>query len=542
MVTPNTIVKLYSGIPCDPTYQNVLQWDSVTEQNQFFANKVPVATYTDFQFIDGTRELRIKRQMENCYHINYVAYQNHRYGNKWFYAFVSDMRYLSPESTALILDEDVWASWQFDLTFNKSFVERETVSNDAIGANTVPEDLELGPYVATSESNKLFTTYQMIMMATEIVDNISAQPLTPAKLGGLPNPCYVLNFGEFESVNYSAVTETIDAYAVAGKSDAIVGFFLIPQPSGSILQPNVYKETFAGAPRTLTITPRNNKLYTYPYCALSVNSLNEVKAFRYELFSESPTFQTAQTFGGNPTVSCTPLNYEGMSYNIKHQISCGGFPVLPWIRDYYQNWLAQNKAAQAVSAVSGVLSGAALGAGAGVAATGVGAVGGTALAVQGTAFSIPAAGGALLAGGAAAPMLAGAAILGGIAIGKTLAKMYAAQVVPDTLNGSANAADVNSADKKNGFYTQCMCIRAEYARIIDDYFSMYGYAVHRLKNVELHTRTNWDYIKTIGANIEGNCPASVLMVVKGIFNQGVTLWHNGTFNYGTLDNPIITTS
>ena len=88
MVTPNTIVKLYSGIPCDPTYQNVLQWDSVTEQNQFFANQVPVATYTDFQFIDGTRELRIKRQMENCYHINYVAYQNHRYGNKWFYAFV----------------------------------------------------------------------------------------------------------------------------------------------------------------------------------------------------------------------------------------------------------------------------------------------------------------------------------------------------------------------------------------------------------------------------------------------------------------------
>ena len=283
-------------------------------------------------------------------------------------------------------------------------------------------------------------------------------------------------------------------------------------------------------------------MYTYPYCALSVNSLNEVKAFRYELFSETPTFQTAQTFGGNPTVSCTPLNYEGMSYNIKHQISCGGFPVLPWIRDYYQNWLAQNKAAQAVSAVSGVLSGAALGAGAGAAATGVGAVGGTALAVQGTAFSIPAVGGAILAGGAAAPMLAGAAILGGIAIGKTLAKMYAAQVVPDTLNGSANAADVNSADKKNGFYTQCMCIRAEYARIIDDYFSMYGYAVHRLKNVELHTRTNWDYIKTIGANIEGDCPASVLMVVKGIFNQGVTLWHNGTFNYGTLDNPIITTS
>ena len=537
MVTPNTIVKLYSGVPCDPTYQNVLQWDSVEEQNQFFANMVPVATYTDVQFYQPTRQLRVKRQMENCYNINYVAYQNHRYGNKWFYAFVDSMEYLSAESTGLNLSEDVWATWQFDLTFNKSFVERETVSNDAIGANTVPEDLEIGPYVATSESNKIYTTYQMIMMATEIVDNISAQPLPPAKLGGLPNPCYVLNFGEYDSVNYSAVSETIDAYAAKGKSDAIVGFFLIPQPKGSILQASVYKENFAGAPRKLTIVPRNNKLYTYPYCALSINSLNEVKAFRYELFTDTPTFQTAQSFGGNPTISCTPLNYEGMAYNIKHQICCGGFPVLPWIRDYYQNWLAQNKAAQAVSAVSGVLSGAALGAGAGGLAS-ASAVGGTALAVQGTAFSIPA-GGALVAGGVAAPMLAGAAILGGIAIGKTLAKMYAAQVVPDTLNGSANASDVNSADKKNGFYTQCMSIRAEYAKIIDDYFSMYGYAVHRLKEIELHSRTNWNYIKTIGANIEGRCPAYALTTIKALFNQGVTLWHNGNFNYGTLANPII---
>ena len=177
MVTPNTIVKLYSGIPCDPTYQNVLQWDSVTEQNQFFANQVPVATYTDFQFIDGTRELRIKRQMENCYHINYVAYQNHRYGNKWFYAFVSDMRYLSPESTALILDEDVWASWQFDLTFNKSFVERETVSNDAIGAHTLDEGLETGDYVTTAHSYTLFKPEDMrvIIAMTGIPDYIKQE-------------------------------------------------------------------------------------------------------------------------------------------------------------------------------------------------------------------------------------------------------------------------------------------------------------------------------------------------------------------------------
>ena len=531
MVTPNTIVKLYSGIPCDPTYQNVLQWDSVTEQNQFFANQVPVATYTDFQFIDGTRELRIKRQMENCYHINYVAYQNHRYGNKWFYAFVNDMRYLSPESTALILGEDVWASWQFDLTFNKSFVERETVSNDAIGANTVPEDLELGPYTATKTSSRPFTDLQLFAQVTEVVEEATAlTPMVPQKLGGLPQTVYTYNFGFLSTVNFTSVQGFIDAYATAGKSDAIISFYLSPH-IGTI-GANVASEIHAPAARTLSIVPRNNKLYTYPYCALSVHTITNANVLRYELFSAAPTLKIELPFGANPTAAITPLNYEGMEYNVKYQVSAGGFPLLPWVRDYYQNWLAQNKAAQIVGAVQGVVGGAATGAYA------------AAKVAAGSAAGAAAGGlsGAAVLGTAALPVAAAIAIPIAFAVGKTLSQMYTAQVMPDTLTGSASAADVNSASGANGLYTECMAIRPEYARIIDDYFSMYGYAVHRAKNIELHSRTNWNYIKTIGANIEGNCPAPVLTSIKNIFDNGVTLWHNGTFNYGTLSNPIITTS
>ena len=63
-----------------------------------------------------------------------------------------------------------------------------------------------------------------------------------------------------------------------------------------------------------------------------------------------------------------------------------------------------------------------------------------------------------------------------------------------------------------------------------------------LKNIELHNRQNWDFVQTIGCNVIGECPANVIETVKKMFDAGVTLWHNGTFNYGTLDNPIITTS
>lgn len=533
MVTPNTIVKLYSGVPCDPTYQNVLQWDSVEEQNQFFANMVPVATYTDVQFYQPTRQLRVKRQMENCYNINYVAYQNHRYGNKWFYAFVDSMEYLSAESTGLNLSEDIWATWQFDLTFNKSFVERETVSNDAIGSNTVPEDLELGPYVATKTSTRPFTDLQLFAQVTEVVEAATVlTPMAPQKLGGLPQTVYTYNFGFLSTLNFNSVQEFIDAYAKAGKSDAIISFYLSPH-IGTI-GANVASEIHAPAARTLSIVPRNNKLYTYPYCALSVHTITNANVLRYELFSKAPTLKLELAFGANPTVAITPLSYEGMEYNVKYQVSASGFPLLPWVRDYYQNWLAQNKAAQVVGVVQGVVGGASAGAAVaaktGLTATlGAMAAGQTALA--GTA-------GAALAT-AALPVAAAVAIPVGLAVGATLSKMYKAQVMPDTLSGSAAAADVNSASGANGLYTECMAIRPEYARIIDDYFSMYGYAVHRAKDIELHSRTNWNYIKTIGCNVVGRCPAPALATIKGIFDNGVTLWHNGNFNYGTLANPII---
>lgn len=528
MATPNTIVKLYSGIPADPTYQNVLQWDTVEEQAAFFANHAPIVTYTDFLPFDNTRPMRVKLAYEQCYNINYVAYQNHRFGNKWFYAFVTNVEYASPESTNLYLEVDIWATWQFDLTFNKSFVERECVSNDAVGANTVPEDLELGPYVATKTTSRPFTDLQLFAQVTEVVEGATAlTPMTPQKLGGLPQTVYTFNFGFLSTINYQSVQGFIDAYAGAGKSDAIASFYLSPH-IGTITA-NVANEIHAPAARTLSIVPRNNKLYTYPYCALSVNTITGANVLRYELFSAAPTLKIELPFGANPTAVITPLNYEGMEYNVKYQVAASGFPLLPWIRDYYQNWLAQNKAAQIISTVQGVVGGAATGA---YAAGKIAAASAASAATGGMTA-------AATLGTAALPIAAAIAVPIGFAVGKTLSQMYTAQVIPDTLNGSAAAADVNSASGANGLYTQCMAIRPEYARIIDDYFSMYGYAVHRSKAIEIHTRTNWNYIKTVGANIEGDCPAPVLMSVKNMFDNGVTLWHNGTFNYGTLANPII---
>lgn len=55
-------------------------------------------------------------------------YQNKNYSSKWFYAFISNMRYVNDNTTFIQLQTDLWQTWQFDLTFKRSFVEREMIN------------------------------------------------------------------------------------------------------------------------------------------------------------------------------------------------------------------------------------------------------------------------------------------------------------------------------------------------------------------------------------------------------------------------------
>lgn len=69
-------------------------------------------------------------------------------------------------------------------------------------------------------------------------------------------------------------------------------------------------------------------------------------------------------------------------------------------------------------------------------------------------------------------------------------------------------------------------IKSDFAKRIDKYFDMYGYLTNTVKVPNINNRPNWNYIKTIGANILGNIPQSDLLQIRDLFNNGITLWHN----------------
>ena len=89
----------------------------------------------------------------------------------------------------------------------------------------------------------------------------------------------------------------------------------------------------------------------------------------------------------------------------------------------------------------------------------------------------------------------------------------------------------------NDFWVGFKTIKAEYARVIDDYFSMYGYKINRVKIPNVTGRPNWNYVQTSDLNAIGAIPVPDMAKLKQMFNAGVTFWHSGA-NVGnyTLGN------
>ena len=157
--------------------------------------------------------------------------------------------------------------------------------------------------------------------------------------------------------------------------------------------------------------------------------------------------------------------------------------------------MAQNKANLAVSTVGNVLK---IGGGI-VAAIGSGGI------------------------GAAAGLSVAASGVSGLV--NTAQEVYQHNLTPDQMEGSAAAGDIMSVAGNNGFYSYCRCIQPEYARIIDDYFDKYGYAINRVKVPDRSSRPSWNYVKTKDAVITGTCPVDDMAKIRAIFDRGLTFWH-----------------
>ena len=545
-ITPHTNLYLLQNTN-NLSKQNQLTFASETAQFNYFnsLNKLYVDNFT-YQRKDYV--IRYPACVDDIINYNYVMYQNINYTNKWFYAYIKNMRYVNDNMTEITIETDVYQTFMFDITFKASFVEREHVSDDTVGLHTIPEGLETGDYVCSSITS-LYSggnTCYICIGVSDLTAEVSAAVNTDTRQFG----------GIYSGVNYLicdsplAASKTLEAWDKAGKGDAVVSVFMIPTSLTGTLTFDTYTTdgityNLAIPPYTSTYntlstvsnitspstlngyTPKNNKLFVYPYNYFYItNNVGTDADFHYEDFiNNTAAFKTVGAITPGCSIKCYPLNYKKLAdtstsllntmNSFNYGISGPKYPICSWETDVYTNWLTQNGVN-----IAGVKFNA--------------AEAGYAKGILESAYGL----GSLLGGNAYGLLQVGTGL--GDILG-TMQSNYQHSLMPDSARGNVNSGDITFSSNNMDIPLYKMTIRSEFASSIDGYFNMFGYKVNSIKVPNLNNRTYWNYIKCIGANIEGLIPEFYMEELKAMFNAGITLWHDPTkFLDYSQNNTIIT--
>lgn len=130
MIAPQTEIRLLH-VPFELDNKNQLTFSSKDVQYEYF-NSLDSIESDNCTYQRKDNVIRFPQHIDNIITNNYVMYQNESYTNKWFYGFITDMRYVNDNMTEITIETDVFQTWQFDIIYKKMFVEREHVTDDVI--------------------------------------------------------------------------------------------------------------------------------------------------------------------------------------------------------------------------------------------------------------------------------------------------------------------------------------------------------------------------------------------------------------------------
>lgn len=533
----SNITKLYLlNVPLEADYKHTLYFDSLYLQEEYFTdNALSGHKWDNLSYQMKDNKIRVPRHFDEIYgKTNYVMYQNQAYTDKWFYAFIVDMKYINDGVTEIYIKTDVIQTWLFDYTVKSCFVEREHTKDDTVGKNTVPEGLETGEYICnkTIHDKSMDSTCYIVASAVDL-DNGEDSGLNI--YNNVVNGWYYYYFE-----TSSQLSAKLKNLAELRTNDAIVSIFVMPQRYIFKGNDNWLMENYVPAyclwsdlgdegygtnekiykPDSVDgYIPHNKKLLTYPYTYLLMdNNAGASAVYHYELFKDSdpndPNMCDFIIYGAvtpSGSIRLMPLKYAGVEgENNNYGLTAGKFPVCAWQSDYYTNWLTQNalnievqtksiELASQQQLVNDISSGVNSGIN--------GDVGGVIGSLAGSYFN-------------AKNYLNQ---IKGITAQK---EMHAFQ--SPTVSGNVNSGDVNYVSGKLRFSAYQMSVKEEYARIIDNYFSMYGYQTNRVKAPNKNHRSRYWYTKTVGCDIAGSIPNSDMQTIKACYDNGITFWRNAS--------------
>lgn len=573
-IAPNSTVYLLTGVPCDKSYVHTLYFENKNEQYTYFYGK-RVKTFTNVSYQRHSKNsIRLECLADDIYNVNYLMFQNTAYGNKWFYAFINNVEYINNVTTEITYTIDVMQTWYFDYTLGACFVEREHTLTDVVGENTVPEPVDGGePYIQAytdsmypqSADNPFVFTLVVYYIPTQgkyieskgenytykigTNNNLRGSIYNGIYVGGIS---YSVTVGVGEDIDESrkwidALFNTLDEIAATVISVQQIPYQIwwdVEHPKiKSINQPLSFSVGSGTSeyPRTDIYTPKNKKCYTYPYSYMVLtNNKGDERTLLWEQSASKTTdgrqqirIQISSAVAPICEIGARPMNYMGKEVNYDEGVLLNDFPMPAWSENTFDRWWAVNKYQFMYNTVTDAI---------------------TTLSNFASGVAINKAGATTVANPFAGQAVANRSMLDavnadiynrsqGIEISATPTSIlpvvdniveYATRKrTPNKGRGNMSSSGLPIVEHRVGFSMYSMGSKPEYIKMVDEYFSMFGYKICRLKvpNIKAaaksELRPQWNYIKTTTCIIDNlNAPADVDEQLQNIYNSGITFWMN----------------
>lgn len=541
-IAPNSDVYLLQNVPLSKDYENTILFSTAAAQATYFISKCPGVSFsfTDTTFVrqlPGSISLEIPA--ESAMLCNYMMYRNTSYGNKWFYAFIDSVEYVSNSTSRINFTLDVIQTWHFDYQLTDVYLERNHTKTDVMGENLTPEPVDIGSYIDNEKEALLQDNFTVVIGTVDYDEGVpianrheatipvigtilpSSDDTDTQSLGHTYQKVYSgYTYTVFNASDVGAIDTFIGYYMKKGKIDAIKTMYIFPkEPFGQNPLTNGYvlpdnesipgKVDYVAGVNTVTTElngylPKNKKLYTHPYNYMEVsNGSGQTLELKYELFNVPAFCYYSCKYNLQQPVS---VIFEPMDYNITtvdpnnravnhdFQLMLQNFPMCSWAVDSYAAWQAQNSI-NMPGTVTGMVVGS-----------------------MGDAFRS-----SLITG---MTSLATGGVMG--LINHVLAANKARKA-PDQIRGSNSTGNGAVAQERQNFYVSRKSVLAQNAQRIDNYFTMFGYSIGDLyiktpNDDPRDHRPHYTYIKTIGSDIIGTLPAEDARQINSIYDKGIRWW------------------
>lgn len=574
-IEPNSKIYILRDVPLDVTFDHSMWWPNKEAQTSGFMSKIKYR-FTEQSYQRATKNsIRVEILCDRLYDCNYIMFQNTSFSNKWFYAFITNLNYLGNDVTEITYQLDPIQTWFFEFELAQSFVIREHSETDAIGDNVMPEAVPMGDYIHTPPvmlSPEREWVAVVVYTGNPSTGGITASP--PGIYNGAMHQAKVKILDLSDAKDMSEFVTTLNALSIFNNTDAVADVYMLPKKyvatKYDVLDETARSESakvISGVlrdctgelvkPTLGTYKPVNNKLYTYPYTKIVIsNNQGETKDYKYELWHDYSLQPPGRRYDlnvvgvVNPSVIFRPMMY-GVPIKYADEIPTENVDSLyAWddgimLSNFpHCTWATSDYAAKIVQA--------------GMGAALAGLTGGGSMAVAGGAIA-----------GAAQDPGTGVATVPNNSLNRPLNRSNSQKIDPlegwtppkefklsandvsvlssyiaPALSGTHSAvmADPNLqyAAHKFGFSMEQHFIRPEYAKMIDDYFTAFGYATNRLKKPNISSRPHWNYVRTSNCRILGTMPSDDENVICDIFNHGITFWKHldEVGNYGLDNRPL----